>query len=85
MLGIPDVDCSGNGLEGRVLRIVAGRAQTQQTARSIRNVLAPGDHRLLGIGIEVAAHVPVAASQLAQDRQVRFKLLDRRRLCQPAL
>jgi hypothetical protein len=32
MLGIPDVDCSGNGLEGRVLRIVAGRAQTQQTA-----------------------------------------------------
>jgi hypothetical protein len=40
---------------------------------------------LLGIGIEVAAHVPVAASQLAQDRQVRFQLLDRRRLCQPAL
>ncbi len=85
MLGIPDVDCSGNGLQGRVLGVVARRAQTQQAARRIRNVLAPGNHQLLGIGIEVAAHVPVAARQLAQDRQVRFQLCDRGGMGQPAL
>ena len=37
MLGIPDVDCSGNGLQGGVFCIMAGRAQTQQAAGRIRN------------------------------------------------